>query len=110
MTIYNWLKLENLKEGDLLDSSTRDSIILVGRHPVGWYNLEPDNLESKVKWALGRITTHKLVEVMEIQLSSHQDTFCNSVKLLRLAVATPTLTPTSSFQCVSPICLHGSAW
>ena len=32
-------------------------------------NLEPDNLESKVKWALGSITTHKLVEVMEIQLS-----------------------------------------
>ena len=30
--------------------------------------LEPDFLGSKVKWALGRITT-KLVEVMEFQLS-----------------------------------------
>ena len=32
-------------------------------------NLEPDNLEFKFKWALGSITTHKLVEVMEFQLS-----------------------------------------
>ena len=31
-------------------------------------HLEPDILESEVKWALGRITT-KLVEVMEFQLS-----------------------------------------
>ena len=31
-------------------------------------HLEPDILECKVKWALGRITT-KLVEVMEFQLS-----------------------------------------
>ena len=32
-------------------------------------HLDPDILKSKVKWALGSITTHKLVEVMEIQLS-----------------------------------------
>ena len=31
--------------------------------------LEPDILECKVKWALGRITTKKLVEMMEFQLS-----------------------------------------
>ena len=31
--------------------------------------LEPDILEFEVKWALGSITTKKLVEVMEFQLS-----------------------------------------
>ena len=31
--------------------------------------LEPDILECEVKWALGSITTTKLVEVMEFQLS-----------------------------------------
>ena len=30
-------------------------------------NLEPDILECEVKWALGSITTTKLVEVMEFQ-------------------------------------------
>ena len=32
-------------------------------------HLEPDILECKVKWALGSITTNKLVEVKEFQLS-----------------------------------------
>ena len=32
-------------------------------------HLEPDILEFEVKWALGSITTTKLVEVMEVQLS-----------------------------------------
>ena len=32
-------------------------------------HLEPDILECEVKWALGSITTTKLVEVMEFQLS-----------------------------------------
>ena len=32
-------------------------------------HLEPDTLECEVKWALGSITTNKLVEVMEFQLS-----------------------------------------
>ena len=32
-------------------------------------HLEPDILESEVKWACGSITT-KLVEVMELQLSA----------------------------------------
>ena len=31
--------------------------------------LEPDILEYKVKWDLGRISTSKLVEMMEFQLS-----------------------------------------
>ena len=31
--------------------------------------LEPDILECEVKWALGSITTKKLVELMEFQLS-----------------------------------------
>ena len=32
-------------------------------------DLEPDILECEVKWALESITTKKLVEVMEFQLS-----------------------------------------
>ena len=32
-------------------------------------HLEPDILECKIKWALGNITTTKLVEVMEFQVS-----------------------------------------
>ena len=32
-------------------------------------HLEPDILEFEAKWALGSITTKKLVEVMECQLS-----------------------------------------
>ena len=32
-------------------------------------HLEPDILESEVRWALGSITTTKLMEVMEFQLS-----------------------------------------
>ena len=32
-------------------------------------HLEPDILECEVKWALGSITTNKLTEVMEFQLS-----------------------------------------
>ena len=37
-------------------------------HDVVITHLEPDILESEVKWALGSMTT-KLVEVMEFQLS-----------------------------------------
>ena len=32
-------------------------------------DLEPDILNCEIKWALGSITTNKLVEVMEFQLS-----------------------------------------
>ena len=31
-------------------------------------HLEPDIMEFEVKWALGSITTNKLVKVMEFQL------------------------------------------
>ena len=32
-------------------------------------HLEPDNLECEVKWVVGSITTNKLLEVTEFQLS-----------------------------------------
>ena len=38
-------------------------------HDVVITYLEPDILESEVKWALGSITITKLVEVMEFRLS-----------------------------------------
>ena len=38
-------------------------------HDDGITHLEPDILECEVKWALESITTNKLVEVMEYQLS-----------------------------------------
>ena len=45
---------------DLHDPDNHDGVIT---------HLEPDILECEVKWALGSITTKKLVEVMEFQLS-----------------------------------------
>ena len=45
---------------DLHDPDNDDGVII---------HLEPDTLECKVKWALGSITTNKLVEVMEFQLT-----------------------------------------
>ena len=50
---------EELYKKDLNDPDNHDGVIT---------HLEPDILESKVKWALGSITT-KQVEVMEFQLS-----------------------------------------
>ena len=44
---------------DLHDLDNHDGVIT---------HLEPDNLECKVKWALGNITTKKLVEMMDYQL------------------------------------------
>ena len=38
-------------------------------HDGVFTHLEPDILECEVKWALGSITTSKLMEVMEFQLS-----------------------------------------
>ena len=49
---------EKLYEKDLHDPDTHDGVIT---------HLEPDILESKVKWALRSITTNKLVEVMEFR-------------------------------------------
>ena len=50
---------EELYKKELHDPDNHDGVIT---------HLEPDILESEIKWALGSITT-KLVEVMEFQLS-----------------------------------------
>ena len=51
---------QELYKKDLNDPDNHDGVIT---------HLEPDILESEVKWALESITTNKLVEVMEFQLS-----------------------------------------
>ena len=51
---------EELYKKDLHDKGNHDGVITY---------LEPDILESEVRWALGSITTTKLMEVMEFQLS-----------------------------------------
>ena len=51
---------EELYKRDLHDPDNHNGVIT---------HLDPDILECKVKWALGNITTTKLVEVMEFQLS-----------------------------------------
>ena len=51
---------EELHEKDLHDPDNHSGVIT---------HLEPDILECEVKWALENITTTKLVEVMEFQLS-----------------------------------------
>ena len=51
---------EELFKKDLHDPDNHNGVIT---------HLEPDNLECKVKWALGRSLQTKLVEVMEFQLS-----------------------------------------
>ena len=51
---------EELYKKYLHDPDNHDGVIT---------HLEPDILECEVKWALGSITTNKLVEVMEFQLN-----------------------------------------
>ena len=51
---------EELYKKDFNDPENHDGVIT---------HLEPDILEYKVKWDLGRISTSKLVEMMEFQLS-----------------------------------------
>ena len=51
---------EELYKKHLHDKDNHDGLI---------NHLEPDILECEVRWALGNITTNKLVEVMEFQLS-----------------------------------------
>ena len=59
--IKKWQKYtEQLYKKDLNDPDNHDGVIT---------HLERDILECKVKWALGRITTHKRVEMMQFQLS-----------------------------------------
>ena len=50
--------MEELYKKDLNDLDNHDGVIT---------HLEPEILECEVKWALGSITTNKLVEVMEFQ-------------------------------------------
>ena len=52
--------MEELYKKDLCDPDSHDDVIT---------NLEQDILECEVKWALESITTTKLVQVMESQLS-----------------------------------------
>ena len=54
-----WQEYTELYKNHLHDPDNHDAVIT---------HLEPDILESEVKWALGSITT-KLVKVMEFQLS-----------------------------------------
>ena len=51
---------EELYKKDLHDSDNHSGVIS---------HLEPDILECEVKWSLESITTKKLVDVMEFQLS-----------------------------------------
>ena len=51
---------EELYKKDLHDPDNHDGVIT---------HLEPDILECEVKWALRSITTNKVSEVMEFQLS-----------------------------------------
>ena len=51
---------EELYKTDLHDPDSHDGVIT---------HLKPNILECEVKWALGSITTNKVVEVMEFQLS-----------------------------------------
>ena len=55
-----WQEYTELYKNNLNDPDNHDGVIT---------HLEQDILEYKVKWALGSITTTKLVEVMEFQLS-----------------------------------------
>ena len=56
-----WQKhTEELYKKHLHDPDNHDGVITP---------LEPDILECEIKWALGSITTNKLVEVMEVQWS-----------------------------------------
>ena len=55
-----WQEYTELCKKDLYNPDDHDGVIT---------HLEPDILECKVKWALGRITINKASEVMEFQLS-----------------------------------------
>ena len=51
---------EELYKKGLNDLDNHDDVVT---------HLEPDNLECEAKWVLGGITTNKLLEVTEFQLS-----------------------------------------
>ena len=52
--------IEELYKKDLHDPDNHNGVIT---------HLEPDILECEVKWALGKIATKKLVNMMDYQLS-----------------------------------------
>ena len=54
---------EELYRRDLHHPDNHDGLIT---------HLEPDILECEVKWVLGNITTSKIVDVMEFQMSYFQ--------------------------------------
>ena len=58
--IKRWQEYTELYKKDFNEPDNHDDMIT---------QLEPDILECEVKWALGSLTTQKLVEVMEFQLS-----------------------------------------
>ena len=64
---------EELYKKDLHDSDNHDGVIT---------HLEPDNLECKVKWALGSITTHKANEGVEIPVELFQVLKDDAVKVM----------------------------
>ena len=53
-----WREYTELYKKNLHDPDNRDDVIT---------HLEPDIFECEVKWALGNVTTKKLVKVMEFQ-------------------------------------------
>ena len=55
-----WQQYTELYKKDLNDPDNHNGVVT---------HLESDILECEVKWASGSITTNKLVEVMEFQLS-----------------------------------------
>ena len=55
-----WQEYTELYKRGLNDPDNHDDVIT---------HIQPDILECDIKWALGSITTKKLVEVMEFQLS-----------------------------------------
>ena len=55
-----WQETQELYKNDPNDSNNHHGIVT---------HQEPDILDYEVKWALGSITTTKLMEVMEFQLS-----------------------------------------
>ena len=55
-----WQEYTHLYKKDLHDPDNHNGVIT---------DLEPDIMECEVKWALESITTTKLVEVMEFQVS-----------------------------------------
>ena len=59
------MRLRKVARTELYKKALNDSV----NHDDVVTHLEPDNLECEAKWVLGGITTNKLLEVTEFQLS-----------------------------------------